>query len=124
IAIVALVEFGLWRDDPAGSMKTSADALLRLIFLFLFAPIVQFAQAHSPAFTPRRSQVSTRQFVIFTLAMFAWVLVAIRAQFAFEHLASGLSWRIDAGMLLGCFIALQSAFWISLRFYFARRDFP
>ncbi len=122
IAIVALVELGLWREDPAASMKTPADALLRLTFLFLFVPLVQFAQAHSPAFT-RRKPVSARQYVTFTLAMLAWVGAAVSAHFAFEHLTSGLSWRIAAGVLLASFIAVQFAFWISLRFYFARRDF-
>lgn len=124
LAIVALGQLGLWREDPALSVKGPGDALLRLMFLFLLAPIVQFAQAHSPAFTRRGKPVSARQYIIFTLAMFAWVVVAVPAQYAFEHFASGLSWRIDVGVLLACFIAVQSAFWILLRIYFARRDFP
>lgn len=123
IAIIALVKLGLWRDEPGTSIKQPADALVRLIFLFLFAPIVQFAQAHSPAFTRRGKPVSARQYITFTLAMLAWVGVGLSATFGFKHLATGISWRIVAGALLVCFVAVQSAFLISLRFYFARRDF-
>ena len=80
-AIVALAYLGLWRDDPATSMKTPGDALMRLVFLFLFVPIVQWAQAHSAAFSRRGKPVSARQYITFMSAMLVWagLIVAVTA---------------------------------------------
>jgi hypothetical protein len=123
VAVLALAVLGLWRDDSGSSVRTPAEALLRLLSLFLFFPIAQMAQAPAPLIKRQRRNISIRQWIVGGVAMLAWIGAAAGAQFALDQLIGAKRILLTAIVVLGTLGTVQAFFWWMLRFYFARRDF-
>ncbi len=122
-AVVFLFSMGWWRTNPAGSTTTLSDALIGLLFLLLFIPLAQAAQAPGPLSSIRRRKIPARQWILYAVGVGLWMGASLIARFNFTPLANGMPALLVVAVVLASFVVIQTAFWASLRFYFARRDF-
>lgn len=120
ITVVLLVQLGWWREKEAGR-NTPGYALMTLLFLVVLAPVAQIVLARGPLTLKRGRKPRSWQLIASFAAMLLWLAAATYAGKKFG-LLYGSHAAASVVALLSGFIAIQAAFWISLRFWFARRD--
>jgi hypothetical protein len=120
-AVLLLDKIGWWRENRSPTPITPQDALIGLLFLFLFVPIVQLPLITGPLTATRKRKISTRHWVVAVCALAIWLVASRIARIQLSPLINQNPSLVDA-VILFSFVVIQIAFWGSLRFSFARRD--
>ncbi|HUQ18477.1 MAG TPA: hypothetical protein VM099_02595 [Gemmatimonadaceae bacterium] len=117
--VVLVLALGFWRTDPDAMRDSPARAIAAILSLALFAPVAQAAMA--PGFSQSQKTIATKNKIFAVAFVFVWILVALtleRILFPETHSVPNFQWV----SLTVAFVLIQTAFWIYLRWYFAKKD--